>query len=94
MDRDEVIRRAADARRLLDEPLLVEVLGGLEAEAIKAWRFSDPKDHATREIAYSDIAAVERLKKALRSLADDGKVAKAQIAREDAQREAEKRGQA
>jgi len=94
MDRDEVIRRAAGAQQLLDNALLTELLDGLEAEATKAWRRSDAHDQAARETAYHDIAAVERLRKALRSLADDGKVAKTQIARETAQREAEKRGQA
>lgn len=93
-DRDEAIRRAREAERLLEEPLLVEVLAGLEAEAIRAWRFSDPADTAARETAYHNIAAVERLKKALRTLVEDGGVAKKQIAQENARKEAEKRGQA
>lgn len=93
-DRDATIRRANEAQRLLDEPLLVETLAGLEAEAIKAWRDSDAADAKVRELAYHDICAVERLRKALRALVGDGHVAKTQIARETALKDAEKRGQA
>lgn len=66
--------RAAQAARLLDDPLLVEVLDGIEQAAIKQWGATKPDDVEGREWAWNMLKASQRVRGALEGIIDDGKV--------------------
>jgi hypothetical protein len=69
--------RAEHAKRLLDDPLLQEALSSIRDEAIKAWEATAARDTEAREIAWLTIKVMERFKRALNSMIDDGKIAAA-----------------
>lgn len=66
--------RAIQARRLLDDPLLVEVLDGIEQAAINAWASTamDAVEH--REMAYHSLKASRRVRETLKGVVDNGLV--------------------
>lgn len=64
--------RAGAAKRLLDDPLLIEVLDSIEAQAIAVWRTTSLTDAASREIAWHSLKASERVRYALQGLVDNG----------------------
>ncbi len=66
--------RAEQAKRLLDDPLLVEVLDGIEQAAISAWASTamDAVEH--REMAYHSLKASRRVRDALKGVVDNGLV--------------------
>ena len=65
--------RAAAARRLLDDPLLAEVLDAVEAAAIQAWRTTS--DQALQNMAWHSLKASERIRTTLEGIRDDGLIA-------------------
>ena len=67
MDKEDRGRRA---RALLDDPLLEQVLSGLDAQYVKAWRGA--KTLEAREGAHRYICLIERLKEDLSSQALTG----------------------
>ena len=69
------IARAAQARTLLDDPLLNEVLDEIEAAAIAAWGSTSWDAQAQRETAYHSLKASRRIRDALKGVADNGLVA-------------------
>ena len=64
--------RAAQAKRLLDDPLLVEVLDQIEAAAVTVWRSTAAADTDARERAYYTIKASERVRNTLQGIVDNG----------------------
>ena len=64
--------RAGAAKRLLDDPLMVEVLDSIEAQAILVWRTTPLADTASREIAWHSLKASERVRYALQGIVDNG----------------------
>ncbi len=64
--------RAAAATRLLDDPILTEVLDAIEAQAILVWRQTGQAQHAEREIAWQSLMASERVRATLQGMVDDG----------------------
>ena len=73
--------RAAQAARLLDDPLLVEVLDGIEQAAINAWASTamDAVEH--REMAYQSLKASRRVRDTLKGVIDNGLVEAARAIR-------------
>lgn len=71
----DAIPRAEDAKRLLEHPLLNEVLDGIEAEAISRWRTTRNDDVQTREEYFQTVRANDRLRAGLQAIVNDGKVA-------------------
>lgn len=69
--------RAANAKRLLDDPLLQEALESVEQAAIDGWRATAARDTEARELAWITTKVVGRLRDALQSMVDDGKIAAA-----------------
>ena len=69
------VSRAAHARRLLDDELLVEVLDKIEEAAINAWASTrmDAVEH--REMAYQSLKASRRIREVFKSMVDDGLIA-------------------
>ncbi len=66
--------RAAQAARLLDDPLLVEVLDGIEQAAINAWASTAVGDVEHREMAYHSLKASRRVRETLKGVVDNGLV--------------------
>lgn len=64
--------RAAHARRLLDDPLLVEVLDSIEQAAIAAWRATGTAQHEDRERVWHSLKAAERVRSTLQGIVDNG----------------------
>ena len=69
------IARAAQARVLLDDPLLNECLDAIEAAAIAAWGSTAIGDVEHREMAYHSLKASRRIRDTLNGIVDNGLVA-------------------
>lgn len=74
--------RAAAASRLLSDPLLVEVLNDIEAQAIKLWRSTNAHDTETRERTYYTLKASERVRNTLQGIVDNGLIEASRASRE------------
>lgn len=68
-------RRASQARQLLDDPLLTEVLDGIEQAAINAWASTPLEAVEQREMAYHSLKASRRVRDTLKGVVDNGLVA-------------------
>lgn len=64
--------RAEHAKRLLADPLLIEVFDAVEAAAINVWRTTNTTQTAEREIAWQSLKAVERVRNTLTGIVDNG----------------------
>lgn len=69
--------RMAEAQRLLTDPLLVEMLDKIEADAIADWTGTRMDAVEQRELAYQNYKASRRVRDALKSVVDDGLVKQA-----------------
>lgn len=67
--------RAAAAKRLADDPLLIEALGNIRATAIKAWESTPLADQQQREVAWLTVKVVNRIEAELQSIIDNGAIA-------------------
>lgn len=65
----------------LDSDLLQSTLKQLEADYIAAWKATAIKDTETRERIWSAVQVVGKFKDHLIAVANDGKLARAEIAR-------------
>lgn len=81
MTKDEDIRRAEQAARILDDPLIQEVLASMREDFTDQWRNSRPDDVEAREGAYRMLRCVDRFEEKLITLVNSGKIAKANAAR-------------
>lgn len=77
---DDVVRME-QARRLMEDPLLVEVLDSIEQAAINAWANTAMGDHEHREMAYQALKASRRVRETLQGVVDNGLVAAARAVR-------------
>lgn len=73
--------RAAQAKVLLDDPLLNEVLDSIEAAAIAAWGSTSWDAQDKRETAYHSLKASRRIRDALNGIVDNGLVAASRAVR-------------
>lgn len=85
------LERAARARAIVEDELVVEVFGRLEGRLIEGWAGSAPGDLAAREEAYRALRALQDFRAEFERLLSDGKVAerdlfefKARAARQNA----------
>lgn len=69
-------RRGAEARALLENPVLVGAFEALETEYLKAWRESKPADQEERERLWLAVGILNEIKRHLRIVVDAGAVAK------------------
>lgn len=69
-------RRGAEARALLENPVLGDAFDALEAEYLKAWRESKPADQEERERLWLAVGILNEIKRHLRIVIDAGAVAK------------------
>lgn len=82
-DRDlaEAAARGDHARRLLEDPVLVEMFARLEDHYVSTWRRSDPSDSPTRERAYLQIQLVAELRQQLKVLSENGQLSRSLLDR-------------
>jgi len=78
---DETILKAEHAKRLMSDPLLVEVLDAIEQAAIDAWARTAMGDHENREMAYHALKASRRVRDTLKDVVNNGLVAAARAVR-------------
>jgi hypothetical protein len=71
--------RAAQAQRLLTDPLYVESFNALEAQLIQALIASDPRDTEGRERCFHAIHANRKQRDYFASFVNDGKMAQAEL---------------
>jgi hypothetical protein len=71
--------RAAQAQRLIDDPVLVEALANIRMAAINAWQATATTDQQQREVAWLTVKVVNRIEAELQSVIDNGKIAAARI---------------
>ena len=69
------LERAARARAIVEDELVVEVFARLESRLIEGWAASRPDEAAAREEAYRSLRALQDFKAAFERLLSDGKVA-------------------
>lgn len=67
--------RAAHARRLLEDPLLVEALANIRSAAIAAWEATKTDQAEAREVAWLTVKVVARIETELQSIIDNGAIA-------------------
>jgi hypothetical protein len=75
----DVAARAAHAKRLMDDPMLVEALANIRHAAIKAWEGTGTADNQAREFAWLTVKVVNRIEAELQSIIDDGAIAAARV---------------
>lgn len=71
--------RAANAKRLLDDPLLQEALSTVRDEAIRAWQATAARDTEARELAWLTVKNLDRITACLQGMVDDGRIAAARV---------------
>jgi len=70
-DRD----RAAKAKALLESPLFVEIMDGLEADLIEGWKKSPPNDTQGRERAWMAVSVLRNMRAILEKYEASGRFA-------------------
>ena len=75
----DVEARAAHAKRLMEDPLLVEALAKIRSAAIKAWESTSSTDQQAREVAWLTVKVVSRIEAELQSMVDDGLIAASRV---------------
>ncbi len=75
----DITARAAQAKRLAEEPLLVEALANIRHAAIKAWENTATDNASAREFAWLTVKVVNRIEAELESIIDSGKIAAARV---------------
>jgi hypothetical protein len=71
----EASTHAAQAERLLNDPILTDAFAVVVNEAIAEWLRTPPNATEKREELYRQVVAVDRLRGRLRSIIDEGKMA-------------------
>lgn len=67
--------RAARAKTLAEDPLLVEALSNIRNTAIAAWEGTKTTDQEAREFAWLTVKVVGRIEAELQSVIDNGAIA-------------------
>lgn len=71
--------RANAAKRLIDDPILVEALGNIRVAAIRAWEQTKTDDSQAREVAWITVKVVNRIETELQSIIDNGAIAASRV---------------
>lgn len=69
---EQIKLRSQAAQRLLDDPLVMEILANLENEHVERWR--NAESISEREIAWHDLRAVHNFRARLVEVAHDYEV--------------------
>lgn len=84
MTESEIVKRADDAKRLLDSELLQEVLSKLDETYVQAWR--NGKTLEAREDAYRYVQLTKQFKADIEALVKEGQFAADRIKRLEGRR--------
>lgn len=76
---DELIMRGEEAKRLLENPLLIEAFEVIENEVNELWKTSPSADAEGREKLYLSLRLLGRLKAQIQSVVETGKVEQATV---------------
>lgn len=79
MTLDEELRRAQQAKELLEHPLLIEVFDVLRRQVLDTWKNSAVRDAEGRERLFMAIRIVEQVEGLLREYVTTGKFAAMQL---------------
>ncbi len=71
--------RAAHAKRLMEDPLLVEALENIRSAAVKAWEATSTSQAEAREFAWLTVKVVGRIEAELQSVIDNGAIAASRV---------------
>lgn len=75
----DIQARAAAAKRLADDPMLIEALANIKRGAIDAWTATSTDNSQAREFAWLTVKVVNRIEAELESIIADGKIAAARV---------------
>jgi len=67
--------RAAHAKRLSEDPMLIEALANIRHAAIKTWEATNTQQASDREFAWLTVKVVNRIEAELQSIIDNGLIA-------------------
>lgn len=81
---EDDLKRAEQARHLLDNPLLQEVLNDLKKAYIDEWLSSNPDETEKRERLYTAVQVVDGFSKELRIILENGAITKAILKKKQA----------
>jgi hypothetical protein len=73
-------RRGEEARRLLDEPLLVEAFATVEADLRRQWEASSDGETEARERSWLMLKLLRRVRALLTEAMETGRLAETQLA--------------
>lgn len=71
--------RAAQAKRLMEDPMLVEALANIRLAAIKAWEATKIDQSEAREFAWLTVKVVGRIEGELQNIIDNGAITAARV---------------
>ena len=72
--------RGAKAREILEEPLIIEAFGKIEAEILTAWEDSPARDTEGREKLYQMLMLSRKVKRHFESVVMTGEMARRTLA--------------
>ncbi len=71
--------RASAAKRLADDPIMVEAFENIRKAAIQAWQSTAADNVAARETAWLTVKVVNRIEAELQSIIDNGLIAASRV---------------
>lgn len=71
----DVSARAARAKQLMDDPMLMEALANIRLAATQAWQATATDNASAREFAWLTVKVVNRIEAELESIIADGLIA-------------------
>ena len=78
---EEALRRANQAKAILDQPIVTETLDLMESEIMEAWMACPVRDVEGRETLWRIAVSTRKFRDILRGTMEAGKLAKDQIER-------------
>lgn len=81
MSREEVIRRADDAARVLNEKVVVDALEAIKQEIIEQWEATPARDTEGREWIWRHYKVAQKFEGILKGCIEAGKMEKALLER-------------
>lgn len=71
--------RAAQAKRLLDDPILQEAFANVRNGAIEVWTRTKADAQQEREIAWLTVKVIDRITSEFEAIVTNGKIAAARV---------------
>lgn len=71
--------RAAHAKRLIEDPMLVEAFANVRKAAMDFWQSTSANQEREREQAWLTVKAVNRIEAELESIIENGKIAASRL---------------